>query len=373
MGLVKRLLLLALLLWPTLARAESGAPLPGCMSLPSAIPAEGTTLPANIPALVFRPAVYTYSGARAIAAYALGLREVGGAAVPIQIDPVVGSGPVGYDAGGGEQYLVRLQRALTPGEVVLGFDDDCGPYPGTPMGPTVRNERFRYTVGPAQPLPTRIGTAKQAHFGAYDPMMCGLQSIDFEVALDPALAAFPLLRMETRAPDGRTLSTGFSRPVPGTVRGTLIASCRAIPGSAAYLRQGEDSITLSAELVGGAPLPPVTLAVQVDCSPDAGCPAPPDASPDAVKLGADAAPDHSGSPSLPPARDADPSQGDPGACDAAGRSPAGGGCSCTVDRRVPPSGTGLAAALLGVIWVRRRRTASRTRAGRPDRCTPSVG
>ena len=61
-------------------------------------------------------------------------------------------------AGSNEGYLVKPQRALRPGQVALGFDDDCGPG-GGPLTPPARREVV-YQVGPGQPLPTGIGTWK---------------------------------------------------------------------------------------------------------------------------------------------------------------------------------------------------------------------
>jgi hypothetical protein len=342
------------------AHAEAGVLPPPlrCVVPPQLGPAGGTTIPANNPAFLFEAAIFNQVVARPIDAVALVLREEGGAEIPIALEPLTGSVVPGYQQGNqNERYLIRPRRTLTPGPVYLGFNDDCGP-----VG-QVRRE-YRYTVGPAQPLPTRLGTPRQTDPGIVDPA-CGLRTAAFVVDLSPELAAFPLIRLEVRAPDGRWLTAGVRRQDPGRLEGSLLVACSAAMEAPSYLHRGETEVTLLAEVLGAPPLPPITLAITSDCARDAGCEKP-DAATDRGPLAGD---DTRAPPDGPDFNAAEDGVALP--ADAGGANLAGGACSCRVGGRAQP-GLWLAAAVT-LTWVRRRRTASRTRPDRPDRCTRSAG
>jgi hypothetical protein len=331
----------------------------------------------NLPAFLFRPGVYPYNPNRPIEGFRLGLREIGGGPVPIAVEKAPVDGLLGADgAGSSDWYLVKPQRPLRTGQVALEFDDDCrisGPLAPTP----VRREAV-YEVGPALPLPKTVGEPTQTRFGVGD-QTCGLPRVDFQIRLEPALDAFPLLRFQAQGADGRPLSAGFSRYMPGLVQGSLLLACSTNLANPAYLRPGETSVTFVAEVLGGPPLPPVTMEVEADCAADAGC-ATPDAATDhrgffdppgpgpAVDLGA---PPERPADDVARPPDAAPDAGQP-ATDAAIGSLAAEGCRCTAGRGQLGAGPWLPAAALVLTWGRRRRIASRRTAGRRGRCTPSA-
>jgi hypothetical protein len=262
------------------ARAESAIAPVGCTLLAAASPDAGVTVPANLPAFVFRPARYALT-TRPIERFALGLREVGGApAVPITIERLTTTASLLGLLGSGEDYLVKPQRPLKVGDVVLGFDDDCGPYTGSPLAAPTRNQRYTYHVGPAVPLPTRTGTAALRKVSRQDdPFACDAGTAHVEVALDERLAVFPLLAMEARSADGRQLLSSFTRLSAGVVTADIRFTCGP-SADAGFLPPGSSVVSLQAEILGGAKLAPAQLTIAIDCTLDAGtCDKP--ASPDA--------------------------------------------------------------------------------------------
>jgi MYXO-CTERM domain-containing protein len=407
---MKRSVLSLLSLLVTLGRAQAetgtipevGAGSPGCTSPPMAGPVFDSVVPANIPGFLFWPAGYP-GYTKPIEAYALRLREGTGEEVPILVEKLPETGPV-LDNNGPivERYVVRPQRALRPGAAILSFDDDCGPTFGAPLTAPMRNERYRYKVALPLLLPTKIGTARQTNFQTVDGTACGLRRVDFRVDFDAQLATFPLVRIDVRAPDGRSLEAGFNRYDPRRAEGGLLLACTPSMGGPRFLRPGETVVTIYAEVLGGQPLPPLTLNLNAECPRDSGCETPARLAPDAgvdravyesedvqpppdlvsrnnafedgVALPPDAAtPDVAAPPpdAAVPAVAADAAEVVPDA----GAAPAlaTDACSCRVDGRAHPGAWLWPAALAALIWVRRRRTASRTRPGRPGRCTRSAG
>ena len=346
------LLAASLLLVAATAHADAAGP-PSCISPPGVGPAPGSTIPANLPAFLFQPGSYPSGLERPIESFKLGIAEVG-QMVPV----VVEGGPdretlLGDGAGAYVWYLVKPERPLRQGEVFLRFDDVCG-LPTQPITPPMRRD-VPYTAGPPLPLPTRLGTATQTP-APMDPAW-GRRMIGVQVRLDPALAAFPLLRIEVRAPDGRPLSAALMRRQPDLVEGALVLDSGPAPANSRYLRPGESTVTFSGEVLGGEPLPPVTLVLQTGCGADAGCALPDAASDGAISDGATAAPDLAAADRP---READAEL----ASDAGAPSLTRAGCSCTTGG-APPTGAWLLAMLLAPL-VRRRRAAQKL----PDSTMP---
>jgi hypothetical protein len=273
-----RLLLAAsglLLVLPRFARAEQPDPPPvGCWTLPEIRPTPGTLLPANIPAFWFRAPIY-YDGGPDLASLGIEVREAGAATpVPIVFEKASAGDNLLVNTGSrfGEEYLIKPQRELRTGEVVLSFLDACGSYTRRPLiSPPVRNEQHRYRVGPAGPLPTRTGTARLRELMFVEHSSCRDRRLYVDITLDPALAVFPLLAMEARSPGKRYLAGSFWAVPPGTVTAVLFASCGGTPPGDGYLPAGPSLVTFHASIGGGPAIAePVTLNLNVDCAADAG-------------------------------------------------------------------------------------------------------
>jgi hypothetical protein len=359
---------------PAWGQTEAGGSGATCTSAPMAAPVFESQVPANLPAFLFWPAGYSTGAIRLLDEVAMTLREENGDVVPIKLELLPERGPV-LDEGGpmSVRYVIKPQRALRTASATLSFDDDCADFSGGPQVAPHRNDRYRYTVGPPFALPKTIGTAQQVRFVAVDAD-CGLRRVDFAVDLDPQLAAFPLVRMEVSAPDGRALEAGFNRYDPKRAEGGLLLACDPSMQRPFMLRPGESVVTIAAEVLGAAPLPPLTLNLVTTCGRTAGMCDQPDAGPD-VPLAADAALDRSvaedaGGPqpdAAAPAPDAAP----PGP-DAAVAGPSTSGWGCNLGGR--GSASPLVLAVVATLTSgRRRRTASRTTAGRPCRCRRSAG
>jgi hypothetical protein len=362
------------------ARGQDAGGAPTCTSPPIASPVFETQIPANLPAFLFWPAGHSTGAIRLIDEVGLTLREENGDLVPIKLELLPDRGPV-LDEGGPMRvrYVIRPQRALRTASATLSFDDDCTDFSGGPVVAPHRNERYKYTIGPPFPLPRTIGTAQQVRFLAIDPLDCALRRVDFAIDLDPQLAAFPLVRMEVIAPDGRSLEAGFNRYDPKRAEGGLTLACDPTMHLPWMLRPGESVVTIAAEVLGAAPLPPLTLNLVTTCGrtagmcdlPDAGPDAPPAADARAVDL--ELAHDATGPDAAPPTPDAAPPTPDASASDAAVAGLSTQGCGCRLGGRAPVGPPLVLAAVALLTWGRRRRTASRRTAGRPCRCTRSAG
>jgi len=115
---------------PRPAHAESGVPCTTSVFQP----APGSTIPANLPAIVIRLSGASFNLADA----QLALTDGGGTPVPFTAE------------GPGPRYVLRLAGPLKAGTLRLGHTMPCGP------------NRFRsevvWTVGPAVPFPRNLGT-----------------------------------------------------------------------------------------------------------------------------------------------------------------------------------------------------------------------
>jgi hypothetical protein len=199
------------------------------------------------------------------------VREEGAAApVPISLESPATAGwflmpwTVTYTA----QRLIKLSRNLREGAATLSFLDDCGGTTNQPLVPPVRDEHFRFKVGPAVPFPTSVGAARVTSVEFVERSHCQRRRYWVEIDLTPDLAAFPLLGMSARA-GGGGFAQGFWRPRKDLIQGNLFAACG--PGSPdPSLTPGRHTVEFIAEIAGGPTLPPLLMTLDVDCSADAG-------------------------------------------------------------------------------------------------------
>lgn len=364
----------ALLALPRPSLAEPGYQVVGCHLLAETRPLPGTTVPANLPGFWIRPNIYHQGqGGLSLEGMRFELREAGASEpVPIVIEKLANDSHlvIGLSIHAGEEYLVKPQRDLRTGEVTLSYLDDCGPYAGRPLvTPPVRNERFRFRVGPAVVPPARIGVAKVREVMIAENSGCGIQRIYVEITLDPALNAFPLLAMTQRVAGQRYLVGSFSRYTSGTVVAAIFASCQP-PVKEGYLPPGRSEVVIEASVAGGAKIAePLVVTLDVDCAGDAS------ACPDRIERdgggmrdgdaaveagsaredGQPAPPPGDGAPAVTTDGPSAPATSAPDA-ETALRAP-GGGCECTAGGRAGPAALGwllVAAAGLCARFRRRR-------------------
>jgi MYXO-CTERM domain-containing protein len=112
-----------------------------CFSTGFFVPGDGATVPANLPAIYWRPRA--------------DIAEAGPENVTLTTlaDPATPLAFTATPAGTGRDYLIVPDAALAAGtEYVLTDAGACG------FGPTQGGPRATFTVGPAAPLPTSLGT-----------------------------------------------------------------------------------------------------------------------------------------------------------------------------------------------------------------------
>lgn len=338
------------------ARPSRACSPPACWPA-TVLPAEGATVPANLPALLYAPAANNVTP-QPPSTEGFALATTDGAAVALTFEPVPGLG--------GRQFHARPTQPLVPGRVYrIGYPDACDGYVPGPA----KMKMQAFTAGPSVPLPTAIGSARVANH-RIEKIRVGTTSgsctaeITAAVALvavtpTPELRAYlAVANVGARVGDRSPVSV-YREPTTndGPIEIGIYAGCvRPDRGADPGLAPGTHRLELGATVIGvAAALPPLALDITLDCAGavdggavDAGAP---DASvSDAPILPADAAQVDAAAPDAAPA--------DAPADVAAPRppppAPTPGSSGCVVAPGSAPGPLALIAAL-ALLRVRRRR------------------
>jgi MYXO-CTERM domain-containing protein len=347
---------------PALVRLAAACSPPACG--PAYVqPAEGATVPANVPALFYVPPYGTTPLARS---EDVRLLDEGGKLVPISMAPAPPS------AG----YKIVPDAPLMPGrQYRLRFPQGCA---GGAGGTTLGTAERPFVAGPASALPTTIGAARVAgqRIGprtvSSSSGSAGLCSSSTEVTaavasieIDPSpeLRAY-LATTWVAVYRGADYVAGFGGVVlapDSPLRFEAYTTCASADrGANRGLGSGLHRLEVTAEVFGVVSKPsPLLIDVELGCDahPDAGAP---DASPDAgsasdaialvdARVSADQA-----------AADAKPAPSADGPAASMTPKSRNGGCECRLDQSAPPTGASTTLIfVLGLLVLRRRRHRSR--------------
>ncbi len=245
--------------------AEACSPAP--CSASTVAPAQGATIPANAPALVFSPGSMMF-GLDAGPLSPVTLKTKDGVAVPFTVD---GS-------------LVKPTSTLPIGGLVFGYDEGCNP---SGSGTSVVKKEVSFTVGPDAPLPTIAGT-----FGSTVYARRGVEVItssgsctatidaavaELKLVMDPKFAPFLPLASFTTTVDGKPWATipAGGRPTPprfsmewgAHAHDIVFAACGAAVDKLADrgLLEGKHKVSVVAAIAGGPTLPALEIEVDLTC------------------------------------------------------------------------------------------------------------
>jgi MYXO-CTERM domain-containing protein len=330
------ILVIAVVVWAAPVVA-SAIPIPNNCWHPTRLSPGGGTIPANLPAFRLWPSVTHGNPPRSIDDYGIELRDPSGALIPVTVA-----------AQGVESYLIKATAELPTGFVKLSLLEDCTNPGGPRLTAPVRTDHI-FSVNPALPFPTRIGTldAQVTGYRTY-PFECPRITAQIRLQIQPsreaqAFRSALVLTLQTEAGDLDLWPE--TMPGYGTFERETEAACRDATESSV-----SKSIEIRAQLPGASrAIEPLRATVNIDCTPrqlpgaaDDCAGASPPAGPPA-DAGAD-----------PRSSDASTARPDGGASTARSDSGAGGGC------QVGPADPGGLAPMLALAAIagrlaRRRR------------------
>jgi MYXO-CTERM domain-containing protein len=354
---------------PALVRLAAACSPPACGPA-YLLPADGATVPANVPAFFF---VLPYGTTPPARSEDVRLLDEGGRLVPI-------STALAPPSAG---YTIVPGAPLMPGrQYRLRFPQGCA---GGASGNALGTAERAFLAGPASALPTTIGTARvtgrrigprTVSSSSGSPGLCSSSTevtaavATIEIDPSPELRAYLATAVVAvhRGADGLVFFNGPVLAADQPLRFEVYTTCAsADPGASRGLGSGLHRLEVTAEVFGAVSKPsPLLIDVELGCdaqldagssdgSPDAGSPdVIPDArsAPDAV-VDARVSADQS-------AADATPAPNDDGPAAATMPKRANGGCACRLDQSAPPTAASTSLIfVLGLLVLRRRRHRSR--------------